>query len=65
MVNGGLNYAKGSGMVDMSWFGTKGGFRWRIMDDLSLNAQGEYRSKKVAGDSKNSIIARASLEYSF
>jgi hypothetical protein len=35
------------------------------MDDLNLNAQGEYRSKKVAGDSKNSIIARANLEYSF
>ena len=65
LANGGLNYAKGSGMVDMSWFGTKGGFRWRIMDNLSLNAQGEYRSKKVAGDSKNSIIARANLEYSF
>ena len=65
LANGGLNYAEGSGMVDMSWFGVKGGFRWRIMDDLSLNAQGEYRSKKVAGDSKNSIIARANLEYSF
>ena len=65
LANGGLNYARGSGMVDMSWFGVKGGLRWRIMDDLSLNAQGEYRSKKVAGDSKNSIIARANLEYSF
>ena len=52
-------------MVDMSWFGVKGGFRWRVMDDLSLNAQGEFRSKEVAGDSKNTIIARANLEYSF
>ena len=65
LANGGLNYAKGSGMVDMSWFGVKGGFRWRVMDDLSLNAQGEFRSKEVAGDSKNTIIARANLEYSF
>ena len=65
LANGGLNYAKGSGMVEMSWFGVKGGFRWRVMDDLSLNAQGEFRSKEVAGDSKNTIIARANLEYSF
>jgi hypothetical protein len=65
LANGGLNYAKGSGMVDMSWFGVKGGFRWRVMDDLSLNAQGEFRSKEVAGDSKNTIIARVNLEYSF
>ena len=65
LANGGLNYAKGSGMVEMSWFGVKGGFRWRVMDDLSLNAQGEFRSKEVGGDSKNTIIARANLEYSF
>ena len=65
LANGGLNYARGSGMVDMSWFGVKGGFRWRVMDDLSLNAQGEFRSKEVAGDSKNTIIARVNLEYSF
>lgn len=65
LANGGLNYAKGSGMVDMSWFGVKGGFRWRVMDDLSLNAQGEFRSKEVAEESKNTIIARVNLEYSF
>ena len=65
MANCGVNYANGSGMVDMSWFGFKGGLRWRMMDDLSLNAQGEFRSKEIAGISKNSIIARANLEYSF
>ena len=49
----------------MSWFGVKGGFRWRVLNDLSLNAQGEFRSKETAGISKNTIIARANLEYSF
>ena len=65
MANGGINYANGSGVVEMSWFGVKGGFRWRVLNDLSLNAQGEFRSKETAGISKNTIIARANLEYSF
>ena len=65
LANGGFNYAKGSGVVEMSWFGVKGGFRWRVLNDLSLNAQGEFRSKETAGTSKNTIIARANLEYSF
>ena len=65
MANCGLNYANGSGMVDMSWFGIKGGLRWKIMEDLGLNVQGEFRSKETAGVSKNTIIARANLEYSF
>ena len=65
LANGGINYANGSGVVEMSWFGVKGGFRWRVLNDLSLNAQGEFRSKETAGISKNTIIARANLEYSF
>jgi hypothetical protein len=65
MANCGLNYANGSGMVDMSWFGIKGGLRWKIMEDLGLNVQGEFRSKEIADVSKNTIIARANLEYSF
>ena len=65
LANGGFNYANGSGVVEMSWFGVKGGFRWRVLNDLSLNAQGEFRSKETAGISKNTIIARANLEYSF
>ena len=65
LANGGINYANGSGVVEMSWFGVKGGFRWRLLNDLSLNAQGEFRSKETAGISKNTIIARANLEYSF
>ena len=65
LANGGFNYANGSGVVEMSWLGVKGGLRWRILDDLSLNAQGEFRSKETAGISKNTIIARANLEYSF
>ena len=65
LANGGFNYAKGSGVVEMSWFGVKGGFRWRVINDLSLNTQGEFRSKETAGISKNTIIARANLEYSF
>ena len=65
LANGGINYANGSGVIEMSWFGVKGGFRWRILNDLSLNAQGEFRSKETAGISKNTIIARTNLEYSF
>ena len=65
LANGGFNYANGSGVVEMSWLGVKGGLRWRILDDLSLNAQGEFRSKETEGISKNTIIARANLEYSF
>ena len=65
LVKGGINTASGTGMVDMSWLGFKGGIRWRIMDDLSLNTQGEFRSKKTGGINKNTIIARANLEYSF
>ena len=65
LANGGINYANGSGVVEMSWLGVKGGFRWRVLNDLSLNAQGEFRSKETAGISKNTIIARANLEYSF
>ena len=65
LANGGFNYANGSGVVEVSWLGVKGGLRWRILDDLSLNAQGAFRSKETAGISKNTIIARANLEYSF
>ena len=65
LANAGFNYANGSGLVEMSWLGVKGGLRWRILDALNLNTQGEFRSKKTAGVSKNTIIARANLEYSF
>ena len=65
LSNVGLSYAAGSGMVETSWLGLKGGLRWRIFDGLSMNAQGEYRLKETAGVSKNSIIARANLEYAF
>ena len=65
LARGGLNYADGSGMVDVSWVGLKGGMRWKILDDLGLNTQAEFRSKETAGISKNTIIARLNLEYSF
>ena len=52
-------------MVDMSWIGFKGGIRWMFMNNLSLNANGEFRSKKTNGISKNTIIARTNLDYSF
>lgn len=65
LARGGVNIANGTGMVDMSWVGFKGGLRWMFMKDLSLNASGEFRSKKTNGISKNTIIARANLDYSF
>ena len=64
-IKSGLNYARGLGMVDTSWLGFKGGVRWRIAERIGLNAQGEFRSKETAGETKNSIIARANLEYAF
>ena len=52
-------------MVDMSWLGFKAGIRLKLLEDLNLNAQGEFRSKETGGVSKNTIIATANLEYSF
>ena len=61
----GLNYAQGSGLVDMSWVGFKNGIKWKIFDQFSVKIHGEYRSKKTGGFKKNTVIARANLEYSF
>ena len=61
----GLNYAQGSGLVDMSWIGFKSGIKWKIFDQFSVKIHGEYRSKKTGGFKKNTVIARANLEYSF
>ena len=65
LVSSGLSFANGTGMVDMSWLGFKAGLRWSILEDLSLNTQGEFRSKETNGSSKNTIIARMNLEYTF
>ena len=64
-ARGGLNFAEGTGLVDMSWLGFKGGLRWKITRGLNLNAQGEIRAKKIEGEIKNSLTARANLEYAF
>ena len=61
----GLNYAQGSGLVKMSWIGFKSGIKWKIFDQFSVKIHGEYRSKKTGGFKKNTVIARANLEYSF
>jgi hypothetical protein len=61
----GLNYAQGSGLVDMSWIGFKSGIKWKLLDQFSVKIHGEYRSKKTGGFKKNIVIARANLEYSF
>ena len=61
----GLNYAQGSGLVDMSWIGFKSGIKWKIFDQFSVKIHGEYRSKKTGGFKKNTVIARANLGYSF
>ena len=46
-ARGGLNFAQGTGLVDMSWLGFKGGMRWKITRGLNLNGQGEFRAKKI------------------
>ena len=65
LLNGGLNIASGSGTVDVSWLGLKLGFRYNLIDNLNLNAQGEFRSKETNSQSNNTIIARVNLDYSF
>ena len=64
-ARGGLNFAQGTGLVDMSWLGFRGGLRWKITRGLNLNGQGEFRAKKIDGEIKNSLTARANLEYAF
>ena len=64
-ARGGLNFAQGTGLVDMSWLGFKGGLRWKITRGLNLNGQGEFRAKKIDGEIKNSLTARTNLEYAF
>lgn len=65
VVLGGVNYAKGTGAADVSWVGIKGGLRYRILENLNLNATGELRDKTANGDKSTSIIARANLAYTF
>ena len=64
-LKAGINFAQGSGLVDMSWIGFKGGLRMKILGGLNLNAQGEFRAKESGGETRNSLIARASLDYAF
>jgi hypothetical protein len=65
VVLGGVNYAKGTGAADVSWIGIKGGLRYRILENLNLNATGELRDKTANGEKSTSIIARANLAYTF
>ncbi|MDP7060093.1 MAG: hypothetical protein QF416_06475 [Candidatus Marinimicrobia bacterium] len=65
VVLGGVNYAKGTGAADISWIGIKGGLRYRILENLNLNATGELRDKTANGEKSTSIIARANLAYTF
>ena len=64
-ILGGANIANGSGNTEFSWIGFKGGVRWRIINNLSLNATGEYRIKNTPGGSSNSTIGQANLTYIF
>ena len=65
LLNGGLNIASGSGTVNVSWLGLKLGLRYNLIDNLNLNAQGEFRSKETNSQSNNTVIARVNLDYSF
>ena len=65
LAKGGLSFAKGSGLVEMSWLGFKGGIRMKIIDGFNLNTHGEFRIKETGGVKKNTLIARANLEYTF
>ncbi len=65
IVLSGINYAKGTGEADVSWIGIKGGLRYRILENLNLNATGELRDKTANGEKSTSIIARANLAYTF
>ncbi len=64
-LNAGTNFAKGTGLTDVSWIGFKGGVKIKIIERLSFNAQGEFRSKFFGGKTNQSLIARANIDYSF
>jgi len=65
LAKGGMNVANGSGLVDMSWVGFKTGIRWKMLEGFNLNLNGEFRSKEIGGEKKNTVIARAFLDYTF
>ncbi len=64
-VLAGANLATGSGNVEFTWIGFKGGLRWKVLDNISLNAAGEYRIKNTPDGSSNTLIGRANLTYIF
>ena len=65
ILKAGTNFAKGTGISEVSWIGFKGGVKINIIERLSINAQGEFRSKFVGGETNQSFIARANMDYSF
>jgi hypothetical protein len=65
ILKAGTNFAKGTGISEVSWIGFKGGVKINIIERLSFNAQGEFRSKFVGGETNQSFIARANMDYSF
>ncbi len=64
-LQAGTNFAKGSGLSEVSWIGVSLGFKINIIERLSFNAHGEFRSKFVGDETNQSFIARANLDYSF
>ncbi|MCH7732816.1 MAG: hypothetical protein IIB44_09940 [Candidatus Marinimicrobia bacterium] len=65
ILKAGTNFAKGTGISDVSWIGFKGGVKVNIIERLSFNAQVEFRSKFISDKTTQSFIARANMDYSF
>ncbi|RMF09062.1 MAG: hypothetical protein D6762_04455 [Candidatus Neomarinimicrobiota bacterium] len=61
----GANLANGQGNTEFTWIGFKGGLRWKVIENLSFNALGEYRVKNTPGGSSSTVIGRANLTYLF
>lgn len=65
IILAGFNLAQGSGQVPFNWIGFKSGVRWNIIENLNLNATGEFRVKEANNTSSNTVIGRATLSYLF
>ncbi|MFQ6677199.1 MAG: hypothetical protein ACE5D0_02660 [Fidelibacterota bacterium] len=65
IIKAGTNFAKGSGLSDVSWIGVSGGIKINIIERLSFSTHGEFRSKFIGDETNQSFIARANLDYSF
>jgi hypothetical protein len=62
---GGVNFMSGAGQTDITRLGVKAGVRVNLIENLTVNAVGEFRRSSTDLGDKNNILATANLIYSF